>query len=216
MSEVKIRYRKMVSNNGYLQASNGFFIPTNSLPGKSSRNYTITEIEEKELQEALFDFLNISIVIDQKISDTHDLLAIFHFLLKWGTPYGLEPGYEQGSNSLMDKSDLYFASKQLADILLEKDKKGHAKDSRDEFYKLNPYFESTNRWKREGHEHVFVIEPKDLMMAITYQFANALSYIQPIRLCPVCGKLFQRRVQSKTCGDNCKAKKYRKKKRGKK
>jgi predicted nucleic acid-binding Zn ribbon protein len=207
MSGVKIRYRKMVSNNGYVQASNGFFIPTNSLPGKSSRNYTITEIGEKELQRALFDFLNISVVIDQKITETHDLLAIFNFLLNWGTLYGIEPGYEKGSSGLMTKNDLYKESKQLADILFEKDRKGLKKDARDAFIKLNPFCPETTTFEIEEDGLVRVIEPRDLKSAITNQFAKALSYIQPMRLCLVCGKLYQKATKAKTCSDSCRSKK---------
>ena len=211
MTIIKTKYEKLVCKEGYEYRE--FFQPVKIGYG----NFTITEIGNKELQQALIDFINISQEID-KGSDPQEI--IIAFLNQWGTLHDLEttqlpklltmnPVFP-GQDELMNEKDWYDRSKWTREVLFTL-KRGRNKSARNEFLKRN--WSALDRYYEDDPFLTPYDVPKNLEEALHVTLRQAFVDNRPLRVCPVCGKYFQRAKQSRTCSNACKQKKSEEKRK---
>ena len=220
MTEVKTKYKKLVCKDGYKFRK--FFQPMRIgiNPKEIDWNYTITEIGDVELHNALMDFINISQEIDNG-SDPEEI--IFAFLNQWGSLHNMEttdfpklltynPVFPNQSE-LMNVED-WFARSNFSREILVNHKKNRKKIARDQFLKRDWF--SSEIFFEDDPELTPYIEPKNLEEALHWTLRFALRDKRPLRACPVCGKLFQRKITAKQCSKKCGGNKWARKDRSKK
>ena len=213
MTEVKTKYKKLVCKDGYKFRK--FFQPM------KIGQYTITEIGDEELHKALMDFINISQEIDRG-SDPQEI--IFAFMNEWGSLHDLEtidlnkqttvnPVFTNQS-ILMNEENWYERSNWNREVLTNHNK-NKKKSARDQFNKRD-WFELTAFTEKDDPSYTPYVVPKNLEEAIHWTLRSALTDQRPLRTCPVCGKLFQRKITAKQCSKKCGGNKWARKDRSKK
>ena len=218
---IQTRYKKLVCKEGYKYRK--FFQPMKIgyNPKEKDWNYTITEIGDLELHQALMDFINISELID-KGADSQE--TIFAFLNEWGSLHDLEttdlpkittlnPVFPE-QNELMNEENWYERSNWSREVLT-KHNKNKKKSARDQFNERD-WFQLTAFTEKDDPSYTPYVVPRNLEEALHWTLRQALTDKRPFRVCPVCGKLFQRKITSKQCSTKCGKNKWAREHRRKK
>jgi hypothetical protein len=215
MTEVKTKYKKLVCKTGYKVYRDGF------IPMEVGMNdTTITEIGDEELHKALMDFINISLEIDNG-ADPHE--TIFAFMNEWGSLHDLEtiePDVPLTRNPVFPNmrvyltvDDWYDRSNWNREVLTEL-KRGKNKSAREQFLKRD--WSLLDRFYEDDPLLTPYDVPKNLEEALHVTLRQAFFDHRPLRVCHVCGKLFQRAITAKQCSRKCTSHKSVRKFRSKK
>jgi hypothetical protein len=183
-------------------------------------------LTDKDQQNLLIDFINISVLMDQDESKADEV--ILEFMHKWGSLTYAENIPETDAGILMmhnqefgrfrirslflSEKEWYERSANFRDILIL-DSKGKHKSAREKFLEID-------RWVENDLEFDDMLDisirPRNGLQALQYIFVTNLKNQNPLRNCPVCRKLFQRKVTAKQCSNKCKSLKSVRKFRSKK
>ncbi len=183
-------------------------------------------LTDKDQQNLLIDFINISVLMDQDESKADEV--ILEFMHKWGsltyaeniaeTDDGIRMMHDQGYGEnvmirslFLTQKEWYERSENFRDILIL-DSKGKHKSAREKFLEID-------RWVENDLEFDDMLDisirPRNGLQALQYIFVTNLKNQNPLRNCPVCGKLFQRKITAKQCSDKCRVNKWARKARSK-
>ena len=187
-------------------------------------------LDDKEQLDMLIDFINISTQIDQLEHDDKfgaDWI-IEEFMGKWGSLTYAEDLHEtdqsirklwdkdvdgfKPTHLFMTKDQWYSKSKEYREIrtLYEE---GNHKLARDKFHEIDRWMQNDMEWDEYWDP---IIKPLNGLHALQYIFVISIKNKNPLRVCPVCGNLFQRKITAKQCSDKCKSLKSVRKFRSKK
>jgi len=215
MTVIKTYFRHQVCKDGY--KLDKIFLPKKTGP----KSYELKNFKEKDLHEALIEFINISQLIDKGADSEETILS---FINKYGLLMDLSldkgfinahkkvPAWARGGGYF--DIDVYYQKSDWCRQVFNLHRKNRKKSARDKFNERWGYDIALMK-DIEGESIRPLLMPLNLDEAMHWTLGLALSDIRPIRVCPVCGKYFQRRPNSLQCGNDCKNKKsyYKRKKK---
>ena len=186
--------------------------------------YEKKELSDDEMQQCLMDFVSISRLINLDTSSSDSV--IFEFLNKWGSLTNAEDlGITDNDEAATDmslsqffwtESNFYHFSNDMREVI-DLENKGKLKSARENYIdSIHSHVTTDILFEEVDNRLAAVIEPRNLYEGLKYQFVTSLENSNPIRICPVCNKFYQRRITAKQCSDKCKSLKSVRKFRSKK
>lgn len=207
MTAIKTYFRHQVCKDGY--KLDKIFLPKQSGP----KSYELKNFKEKDLHEALIEFINISQLIDKGADSEETILS---FINKYGLLMDLE--MDQSIINANKKVtawarrggsfdiNVYYQKSDWFRQVINLHRKNRKKLAREKFNERGGYDIALMK-DIEGESIRPLLMPLNLDEAMHWTLSIALSDIRPIRVCAECGKIFQRSKQSRQCSDACKQRK---------